>query len=182
MFLESDDEFLQGSLLLDICLHFPHFEPNAGAVARAVALSAMDHVVDACINREDMMLAAERECDGVENNEEPQWLARNIDDDSNDNCTLGIRQSEAVISMEGEYLIPMVRLHNNNAVSNAICKECNSAILEGGSDRPYFPWAERTSTLAFRDWVEFVVRDSLCLREEEDCAILCIKLQGRDRR
>jgi hypothetical protein len=204
MFLESDEEILHlmgGNLLLNLCSSslVPNYQMNVGAIARAVSLSAIDLVVDACTNRDDIIMASHAE----ENDEndggeiEPRWLAGNFVGDY-ENSTLGIRQSSAVrvVSLgddEAELLIPIVRLHNSipYSVSSALLDECNSSIFSEHVES-LWPFLEKGVAMPFRGWVEFVVREMPASsatggQEDEDAdrdqnLFLCIRLVDNGRR
>ena len=191
MFLECNEEILlDGHLLLDLCAH-PLYRMDCAYLARAVALAgAVDSVLDACINREDMIApAAEEDSDEQEEGEEedPQWLANANpdDDDSYDQCSLGARHSSAMFANQDDYdpVIPIVRLMSSRCSTHhpdrfkELCKECN-AIFEDPESVWHF--LDRSNALPFGKWVEFVVRqvqldsNSSGNRSKDYC--LCIRL------
>lgn len=201
MFLESDEEILHscgGKLLLNLFSGGSNFyRMNADAVARAVALGAIDDVVEACMNRDDVIAAVMMEemmmnGGGEEEDEEvvePQWLVGNHKGDE-ENSVMGIRRSTAIRTEEGgEFVIPVVQLHPAFSVENKrLVAACNESIFDSDDVEALWPFLERSSALAFRGWVEFVVRKLHGQYEDDDEEdddekfFLCIKLINDGRR
>ena len=192
MFLECNKEILMdGHLLLNLCSH-PLYRMDCASVARAVALSgAIDSVLDACVNREDMissMMEEDENDEQEEGEEEPQWLANaNPDcDECYEQCSLGARHSSAMFATQDDYdpVIPIVRLMSSRCSTShpdkkfkELCKECN-AIFEDPESVWHF--LDRSNALPFGKWVEFVVRqvqlDSNSSNNRSKDYCLCIRL------
>lgn len=186
MFLEGNEEILDGNLLFNLCSH-PSYKMNVEAISRAVALRAVGTVFDACMNQHEMTLHWGEVFEDEDNDDEEQggsdclhptpnwWLSREGDmvvGESQDSCTSNSSSNAEVDVGCSENLIPMVRLHPLHEHDNdKLCLECNTIFEEPGY---YWPFLQQSNAAAFHGWVEFVVREGQ--KNGQRMEFLCIKL------
>ena len=113
VFLDANEEILQGMRLFKLCCH-PSYRMQPFCLAQAVALCVVPLVHEACMNKSEMLLAADSE---DASSSSPEWWLC-LDDNDNDRAPCSSLASS-------DHLIPVTRVHPMHAEDNdKLCVEC----------------------------------------------------------
>ena len=159
VFLDANEEILQGDRLFTLCSH-PSYKMNPWMLAKAIALNVVFLVHEACMNKDDMLHAVEDE--ELAATTRPEWWLCNSEEEGKPLCF-------------SHHLIPIVRVHPMHSQDNdRLCVECRGIFED---PELYWPFLEREDAVPYNGWVDFVVEEVVVSKKNmQQQQWLCAKL------